>query len=210
MTNPHTPATIDNVDVNLPLYDALFALHDEICRRFPAPKFRSGVNLLGIEFVPPGRFVNYGDWCTPLNTLSFAWTGGGGEHYSFLVAANRIDEKSPIILTAPSSGSLNLVIAPDFQSFLRAGLTRDFFGLSQFAYGGKEAFEVYGNDKWLPTKPSDYSNAFVPDAVQKDVMEFVAQELKLEPYFFSEAEFYKMQSALDSLEMSEEYHDMVD
>ena len=102
------------------------------------------------------------------------------------------------------------MIAPDFKTFLRAGLSRAFFGLAEFAYNKEKALLVYGSDKWLPTTPSDYSKGFVPEADEKKVMEFVAQELKLEPYFYSEAEFDKMQAALDGLEMSEEYHDMVD
>ena len=50
---------------------------------------------------------------SPLNSVSFACTGGDGDHFSFLVRNNSIDENSPIIYSSPTSCS-NVVFGENF------------------------------------------------------------------------------------------------
>ena len=65
---------IGDVEFDLPLYDALFRLDDEIRDRFPAPKHEAdGVSGLGISFANRRSLRNGDYWCTPRNTLSFAY-----------------------------------------------------------------------------------------------------------------------------------------
>ena len=200
------PAALKGIDFDLPLYDAFWGLDDEIRQRFPGEKFQpAGVCAMGISFSRRHSLSQGGYWCTPLNTLAFAWTGGDGEHYSFLVQRRRVDRHSPIVLTAPSSDSLNLIVAPDFETFLRAGLSRAFFGLSQFAYAPRKTLEVYGGSGWTASSKSDESVGYVPDDRQLDIMRFVASKLGLQPFWYTPDRYTEYQAALNLLEMSQEY-----
>ena len=200
------PATLKGVDIALPLYDAFWGLDVEIRQRFPAEKFQSvGVNALGISFSRSHSLSNGEYWCTPLNTLAVAWTGGDGEHYSFLVQRRRVDDHSPIVLTAPCSDTHNVIVAPDFETFLRAGLSRAFFGLSQFAYARRQTLEVYGNPDWTASSKSDESVGYVPDDRQRDIMRFVGIKLGLQPFWYTPDRYTEYQTALQLLEMSQEY-----
>jgi hypothetical protein len=200
------PVTLRSIDIALPLYDAFWRLDDEIRERFPAEKWQpSGVCALGISFSRVDSLSNGGYWCTPLNTLAFARTGGDGEHYSFLIHGRKVDENTPIVLTAPSSDNLNLIVAPNFETFLRAGLSRAFFGLSQFAYNRKRTLEAYGSPDWTANRESDESVGYVPDARQRDIMQFVATKLDLQPFWYTPYNYTEYQAALHLLDMSDEY-----
>lgn len=52
-----------------------------------------------ILFAPPR---NGGYWCTPVNALSFATTGGDGVHYSLLAVEGRVTDFSPVIIDRKS------------------------------------------------------------------------------------------------------------
>ena len=200
------PATLNGVDFDLPLYDAFWGLDDEIRQQFPAEEFQPvGVNALGISFSRSHCLSNGEYWCTPLNTLAFAWTGGDGEHYSFLVQRRRVDDHSPIVLTAPSSDTHNLIVAPDFETFLRAGLSRAFFGLSQFAYARRQTLEAYGSPDWTASRKTDESVGYVPDDRQREIMRFVASKLGLQPFWYTPDRYAEYQTALQLLDMSQEY-----
>jgi hypothetical protein len=199
-------ARLADTKIQLPLYEELWRLDEAIRQRFPAENGRlSGVNSLGIQFSPMTLLANGEYWCTPLNTLAFAYTGGDGEHYSFLVRKRCVDSTSPIVLTAPSSDNHNLIVAPDFETFLRAGLSRSFFGLSQFAYARERTLEAFGSSRWTASTEFDERVGYVPDAFEVDVMQFVATSLNLQPFWYSPEKYTEYQASLSLLEMSEDY-----
>lgn len=192
-------ADAPKIDVNLPLIDALWELDPIIRERFPE-EFDDGIAALGITFLKPKHFVN-GDYsCTPKNSAAFAWSGGDGEHYSFIVRDYRVDETSPVILTAPSnSNDENHLLAENFRDFLRLGLRRGFFGLGQFAYAPEVALAAYGDPDWKPTNRDHYSVGFVPDERQRKILAFVAESLELEPLSYTAEEYDKLQERLEDL-----------
>jgi hypothetical protein len=185
--------------VNLPLLDALWELDPIIRERFPGD-YRDGIAAVGIGFAKSNEFKHGDYYCTPKNSVAFAWSGGDGEHYSFIVRNNKVDADSPVILTAPAnSGDENHLIADNFQNFLRLGLRRGFFGIGQFAYDPDEALAAYGNPDWVPTKKSHYSVGFVPDDRQLQVLSFVAEALGLQPLSYTSEEYAKLQARLAEL-----------
>jgi len=200
------PATLKGTNVCLPLYEALWGLDYEIRQLFPVEKWQqAGVSALGIKFSPIHSLSNGEYWCTPLNTLAFARTGGDGEHYSFLVQQRSVNSSSPVVLTAPSSSHHNYIVAPDFETFLRAGLSRAFFGLSQFAYNSEETLAAYGSPDWTASSESHESVGYAPDNCQREVMRFVATRLGLQPFWYTPDKYTEYQAALSFLEMPKEY-----
>jgi len=196
----HEPmANAPKIDVKLPLLDALWELDPIIRERFPG-EFYNGIEVLGIRFSPSNQLV-YGDYfCTPKNSVAFAWSGGDGEHYSFVVRDNLVDESSPVILTAPANSlDENHLLAENFRDFLCLGLRRGFFGLGQFAYAPEEALAAYGNPDWKPTKKYHHDVGFVPDERQLEVLSFVAKSLELEPLSYTPEEYAKLQERLEDL-----------
>lgn len=184
--------------VDIPLYDALWKLNQRIKRRFPAEyPFRNGVDALGVMFLRPlalRRGKPGGYFCSPVNTVSFADTGGDGSHFSFLVRDLRIDSDSPIVLTAPANSCDEIrILARNFQLFLRLGLRRGFFAMEQFAYDPKQALHVYGTPDWQPTESSHFSVGYVPNEREERVLSFVAKELNLKPYCYTPTAFANLQ-----------------
>lgn len=203
------PLEIRDVSYQLPLYDALLALDAEIRHRYPAPEdeYGDGVDALGVSFSESGRFARGRYWCTPLNTLAFAWTGGDGEHFSFLVTNDRIDEKTPIVLTAPTGNDVNLIIAPDFQTFLRIGIHQSLFSLSQFAYAKENALQACDREAEAAAKGlAEIGRSPSTDWTQA-VRAFVAKRLNLQPYWYSSQAFEELQSRANALVMSQEYRE---
>lgn len=188
--------------VDVPLFDALWKLDPQI------EEF--GIAGLGIMFAKPDELENGSYWCTPTNSLAFAWTGGDGVHFSFIVRNSRVDSNSPILLTAPANGgNANLILAPDFRTFLRLGLRRGYFALEQLTYNPTEALQVYGSPDWEPSEQLHYDVGYVPDAQQKKVIAFVAESLKLEPFSFAPEEFAALQDRfMPLLELPEGYEGM--
>jgi len=102
----------------------------------PRPKGRSCDGTFGpiglILQRPPAR-ATYGS--TPANTLAFAWTGGDGVHFSFVVSGGAIHEDSPILMSVPMHFACpNLVVGRNLRDFLALGVGCGFFALERLAY----------------------------------------------------------------------------
>ena len=68
---------VPEVVLDLPLLTELSRLNDEAARRFPYPHSRrfGHIGLILEEELAPGGY-----WCSPKNALTFASTGGDGDH----------------------------------------------------------------------------------------------------------------------------------
>lgn len=191
------PALGPTVQIDLPLFDRLWELDPVIRERYPGD-FRDGIAAAGLFFARPNE-MKRGDYsCTPSNTLAFAWSGGDGEHYSFVVKDAQVNADSPVILTAPAnSGNENHLLADSFHSFLRLGIRRGFFGLSQFAYAPEAALAAYGTTD-APGMESQAS-----DPRQTQVLAFIAEKLDLTPLRYTADQYQQMQTRLSELLMAD-------
>jgi hypothetical protein len=86
-----------------------------------------------------------GYWCTPVNSVMFASTGGDGVHFSLIDVGSGFGERSPIVMTVPMSADPNWIVGEDLLDFLSLGLDGGYFVLGSFAYGADWDIEVRGS-----------------------------------------------------------------
>jgi|GEM_PF-3044639 len=86
-----------------------------------------------ILVTPPKR---YGYPSTPLNSVTFAHTGGDGVHYGWLAIDGIKASDSPIVMTVPMAADeqQNIVVGSSFLDFLHLGCRDGYFALDQLAY----------------------------------------------------------------------------
>ncbi|MBH9579386.1 hypothetical protein [Inhella proteolytica] len=87
---------------------------------------------IGLILLAPPR--NYGYWCTPLNSLTFATTGGDGVHYGLLALDGQFTDFSPVVMTVPMSDTSNTIVGANLKEFLALGIRFGYFGLEQLVY----------------------------------------------------------------------------
>lgn len=134
--------------------------------------------------------------CTPENSLMFARTGMDGEHFSFLVQEEAVDEQSPVIFTAPANfgGPYNVIVAENFCMFIGLLLRYGGFALGELAFNTQEAVsalsEPLESSRALNVRRYDYDT---PDD-KKQALEFVANKLQIQPYTYAPSEFEQLQA----------------
>lgn len=149
-SGPRVPAHPLRVEFAVPLYVALWSLESQIYELKPGP-WNSHLSTLGLMFRRPNEFEHGGYVCTPINSLSFGYTGGDGEHFSFLVQDGRIDSQSPIVLTTPCGDPpLNWIVGRNFHQFMQFGLARGFQALAKV--GPDSIRSVFNNPDWRQTQ----------------------------------------------------------
>lgn len=89
--------------------------------------------------IPPKR-EDY--WCTPLNALTFARTGGDGTHYSLLSLPRVSRVEQPIVMTVPMSDEPNVVVGANLRDFLALGCRFGYFALEQLVYDRRETIAL--------------------------------------------------------------------
>jgi hypothetical protein len=165
--------TIDN-----PLWNRLRALDKIAARKFPA-NFDQGFGTLGLILDSRPRASAYS--CTPKNCLSFAYTGGEGVHFSFVAQDGKATERSPIVITIPEAfDHPNFIGGESLFDFLCLGYHRGYFALENL--DSDKCFEAYASEDWQPTTESDYHVGYVLDNHQRDVLQFLIEELGLSPW----------------------------
>ena len=87
---------------------------------------------VGLILLAPPR--KYGYWCTPLNSLTFATTGGDGDHYGLLAVAGEFTEFSPVVMTVPMCDTPNIIVGANLREFLALGCRYGYFGLGGLAH----------------------------------------------------------------------------
>jgi hypothetical protein len=81
-----------------------------------------------------------GYWCTPANSVEFAYTGGEGCHFSFLLSGRELKEPCPVVMTCPGAGSCrnNVIVGEDLMEFLCLGLRTGYFVLENLANSAED------------------------------------------------------------------------
>ena len=66
-------------------------------------------------------------FCTPINSMTFASTGGDGVHYGFLNLEN--SSLKPVVMTIPMADSKNIIVGESLHEFMRLGSRYGYFAL---------------------------------------------------------------------------------
>ncbi|MER7763122.1 hypothetical protein [Streptomyces sp. NPDC097619] len=85
---------------------------------------------IGLFLAEPGE-----DWSyevTPVNSTTFAATGGDGVHYGFL--HDESGHRVAVIMTAPAASEPHLVVGTSLRDFLALGCRTGYFSLEQLIY----------------------------------------------------------------------------
>ena len=144
-----------------------------------------------------------GYFCTPLNSIIIAFTGGDGVHFCFLPEENDDTlEHSPVYAVSPMAFDNRVeIVAEDFYTFISLVVNANFAGaLAAISYDAKHSFLAYVHSEYS-TEPevteavAALSNAF-QDKLKKidDVYDYVKQ--------------LQAKTDLSHIEYSDEFYDL--
>jgi|GEM_PF-3363121 len=159
------------VEVRLPTLQKLFVIDEYIRDNLTLPiGYDRGVGAVGLLLERPLAFGTY--WNSPDNALTFAYTGGEGDHYSLLIRDGIVDENSPVVMTWPTSpeDDLMTIVGESLKDFLSFGLRTGYFC-------------VYGDQRWTPPERVTATWQFpLLENSEKEVLDLLSQELGLKPW----------------------------
>jgi hypothetical protein len=185
------------VRIQLPLLTRLRNLDNEAAIRFPTPRTCSpGLGAAGLILDKRLDRSRY-EFCTPVNSRTFARTGGDGTHFSLLILDGRITSKSPVVMTVPPDG-MTLVVGESLLDFLCLGCARGFFALQEFLYHVDVAIEAYTNPNWQPSENWHFSVGLGPDDDEMTLLAFLADRLGLHPWT-NTGHFHELQDRFGGL-----------
>ena len=165
----------EGATLDLPLLNELHRADAYIRDHFDIPYyFDAGIGSVGLKLAT--RLTTGGYWCSPTNALTFASTGGDGNHYSLLVRNGVIDNESPVVLTWPSEGE-HVIVGESLYDFLCFGLHGGYFEI--LSYDESEVPSEDVEDLWF------FSHVEEP---QRKVLTYLAKELDLKPSPWKERE----------------------
>src|SRR5262245_47987988 len=109
-------------------------MHDDLDTLFGLAGYRGGADDWNDHFDPIGLILQIPpkrdeDWCTPLNALTFARTGGDGTHYSLISIPNTPRAELAVVMTVPMSDAPNVVVGETLRDFSALGCRFGYFGL---------------------------------------------------------------------------------
>jgi hypothetical protein len=193
--------------IDLPLFEAVLGLDESISARF----FQQSDGGLDLTFTRLEDLKNGGYYCTPANTLAFAWTGVDGEHFSFLVRGDGVDARSPVIFTAPMNYSddmidTNVVVAENFLKFVCLWLRFGAVAIGSMAWNPDWALAVYTS-----AEPPAGTCDDAPNNQEQEILNFALETLGLQPYIYTVAEFWALQERyMPELQMSADFCEIQD
>ena len=114
----------------------------ETAQRLAAAQGEARMGLLG----ELGLFIHdeLGRWTysdTPMNSVTFASTGGDGVHFGVLTTLVSDGHDGPVVMTVPLKG--NIVVAECVREFLELGYHHGWFRLEQLVYREAWTVETY-------------------------------------------------------------------
>jgi len=120
--------------------DALFAVVDELSARTGGSRARF---LLNYGLILHDTLDRWTYSSTPVNSVTFASTGGDGVHFGLLQSASTTARNGPVVMTVPMASRANHVVAESISEFLGLGCIHGWFSLEQLAYSPADTFELY-------------------------------------------------------------------
>jgi hypothetical protein len=102
-------------------------------------QFYKHVDFCGLE---PVTDRDYRYDSTPINSVTFAATGGDGVHFGLLAMDNEMHGRQPIVMTVPMV-SKNIILADTLDEFFGLGFYNGWFGLEQLVYDFNRTINDY-------------------------------------------------------------------
>jgi len=142
---------------------------------------------------------NFEYWCTPMNSLTFATTGGDGVHFGFLSDDGEINDNCPIVMTIPNADMPNTIVGENLLEFLSLGCRYGFFNLEQIVYNFKKQVAL------LDTK--EYPQEM--EAKEIELLKTIENEFLLKPWDNHIARLHQLrQKYIHNLKYSSEYYEV--
>jgi hypothetical protein len=97
---------------------------------------------------------------TPMNSSTFASTGGDGVHFGLLHVEGKVVDTSPVVMTVPMCfGRPNAIVGETLREFLSLGALVGFWYLEHYVYSEAEFFAKCG----APETMDDLADLIVAD-----------------------------------------------
>jgi hypothetical protein len=124
---------------------------------------------IGLILIRP--LENMGYESTPVNSLTFAHTGGDGVHFSLVSLEGKVSDTSPVVMTVPANyGSENLIVGENLVEFLCLGERVGYFCLEQLTYNDNKLKTI----GWI-----EHPETYIEELYAKDLSELIHQQEQL-------------------------------
>lgn len=153
---------------------------------------------VGLILLAPPR--NYDYWCTPLNSLTFATTGGDGVHFGILAVDGEFTDFSPTVMTVPMCDTPNVIVGANLKEFLALGCRLGYFGLEQLVYNRRATLREL--------ELTDFDSEIGQS--EKTLLRRIASTFNLEPWARPEQRLEELQALFSSaIELSPEAESVI-
>ncbi len=128
-------------------------------------------------FEKPGLYLHappkhFGYWCTPVNSCTFAHTGGDGVHFGFILYDGEIRENSPVVMTVACSDTPNHIVGKDLREFLSLGCRFGYFQLEELQHQPQVTLTELARKRFRPDMGDD----------ERRVLELLGTAFDLKPW----------------------------
>ncbi len=161
------------------------------------PEFSLVFAPIGLMLIRPLAKKYYGS--TPINSFTFAQTGGDGVHFSLVSLENKVSEDSPVVMTIPMNyPEVNLIVGENLFEFLCLGEQLGFFLLEQLVYNEPQTIEWLLHPKIFVEKEYGInpSGVFPPEAFREKerLLSILREEFELKPWSNLKSRLDELQS----------------
>jgi hypothetical protein len=133
-------------------------------------EWNNALDPIGLISLTPPR--SYGYWCTPLNSLTFAVTGGDGVHYGLLAVDGKFTDFSPVVMTVPMCDTPNTIVGAGLEEFLALGCRYGYFALEQLVYNREATLRELELARYAPEMGQE----------ERALLTSLSSEFRLEPW----------------------------
>lgn len=163
--------------VYLPLLDELRLIDKELQERASNEVEKYGLSEVGLG-VEDNFDGNRYSFCTPLNCRTFAATGGDGVHFSFLIQNDRIDDRSPVVMTLPGNCGESPILGENLYDFLCLGMWNGWFVLEYIPQNLESC--ICAERPSMTDEPG--SRYYERETARREMLDFVIDRLGLKPW----------------------------
>jgi hypothetical protein len=127
---------------------------------------------------------------TPVNSSTFASTGGDGVHFGLLFVNGIVADESSVVMTVPMMG--NVVLGANLHEFLCLGCQYGYSSLEDLVYDPSETINLIMNpESWMNKEAEEFSDYFNK---QQYILKLLTQEFDLKPWVNVEARLAELQT----------------
>jgi hypothetical protein len=152
---------------------------------------------IGLMLIRPLRTMVYDS--TPINSSTFAQTGGDGVHFNLVFLDGKVSEDSPVVMTVPmNSFQENLIVGENLLEFLCLGEQLGYFFLEQLVYDETRTIEWLQQPKKFISQEYGVnpSGSFPPESFreQERLLSILRESFELKPWSNLKSRLDELQS----------------